>query len=129
MNPPAERDRCSQFYGETRSIGGEGEIRTHEPREGLPVFKTGAIDRSATSPPREPGARDASKIALGRPGNVALISATAGLACLLRRRQYRWVPPVKSLMPNESAAAHPTPLPLRTSALRRRRPSRFVRNI
>src|SRR5687767_13348406 len=30
--------------------GGEGEIRTPEPREGLPVFKTGAINRSATSP-------------------------------------------------------------------------------
>lgn len=30
--------------------GGEGEIRTHEPREGSPVFKTGAINRSATSP-------------------------------------------------------------------------------
>jgi hypothetical protein len=30
--------------------GGEGEIRTHEPREGPPVFKTGAFNRSATSP-------------------------------------------------------------------------------
>jgi hypothetical protein len=34
------------------SHGGEGEIRTPEPREGLPVFKTGAINRSATSPNR-----------------------------------------------------------------------------
>jgi hypothetical protein len=32
-------------------------------------------------------------------------------------------------MPNESAAAHSTPLSLRTPARRRRRPSRFVRNI
>ena len=32
------------------SSGGEGEIRTHGPREGTPVFKTGAINRSATSP-------------------------------------------------------------------------------
>ena len=32
------------------AIGGEGEIRTHEPREGPPVFKTGAFNRSATSP-------------------------------------------------------------------------------
>jgi hypothetical protein len=32
--------------------GGEGEIRTHESREGLPVFKTGAFNRSATSPAR-----------------------------------------------------------------------------
>ena len=31
-------------------FGGEGEIRTHESREGLPVFKTGAFNRSATSP-------------------------------------------------------------------------------
>lgn len=31
-------------------IGGRGEIRTHEPREGSPVFKTGAINRSATLP-------------------------------------------------------------------------------
>jgi hypothetical protein len=31
-------------------FGGEGEIRTHESREGPPVFKTGAFNRSATSP-------------------------------------------------------------------------------
>jgi hypothetical protein len=31
-------------------IGGEGGIRTHGPREGTPVFKTGAFNRSATSP-------------------------------------------------------------------------------
>ena len=36
--------------GEGVNVGGEGEIRTHEPREGLPVFKTGAFNRSATSP-------------------------------------------------------------------------------
>ena len=30
--------------------GGEGEIRTPEPLAGLPVFKTGAFNRSATSP-------------------------------------------------------------------------------
>lgn len=29
---------------------GRGRIRTHEPREGLPVFKTGAIGHSATLP-------------------------------------------------------------------------------
>jgi hypothetical protein len=34
-------------------FGGEGEIRTHEPRKGLPVFKTGAFNRSATSPNNE----------------------------------------------------------------------------
>ncbi len=33
--------------------GGEGEIRTHEPRKGPPVFKTGAFNRSATSPRRQ----------------------------------------------------------------------------
>jgi hypothetical protein len=31
-------------------IGGEGGIRTHGAREGTPVFKTGAFNRSATSP-------------------------------------------------------------------------------
>ena len=31
-------------------IGGEGEIRTHEAREGLAVFKTAAFNHSATSP-------------------------------------------------------------------------------
>ena len=35
---------------DTAAFGGEGEIRTHEPRKGLPVFKTGAFNRSATSP-------------------------------------------------------------------------------
>ena len=30
--------------------GGEGEIRTHERVAPLPVFKTGAFNRSATSP-------------------------------------------------------------------------------
>ena len=33
-----------------RANGGEGEIRTHEPRKGPPVFKTGAFNHSATSP-------------------------------------------------------------------------------
>ena len=31
-------------------IGGWGEIRTHETLAGLPVFKTGAFNRSATHP-------------------------------------------------------------------------------
>ena len=31
--------------------GGERGIRTPETREGLPVFKTGAFNRSASSPP------------------------------------------------------------------------------
>ena len=32
------------------NVGGERGIRTLETREGLPVFKTGAFNRSATSP-------------------------------------------------------------------------------
>ena len=32
------------------NIGGEGEIRTPEALASLPVFKTGAFNRSATSP-------------------------------------------------------------------------------
>ena len=35
--------------------GGEGGIRTHEGREPLPVFKTGAFNRSATSPKNSRG--------------------------------------------------------------------------
>ncbi len=41
--------------------GGEGEIRTHGARKGTPVFKTGALNRSATSPKghgRSPRRRD-----------------------------------------------------------------------
>ncbi len=30
--------------------GGEGGIRTHDTLTGMPVFKTGAINHSATSP-------------------------------------------------------------------------------
>ena len=53
-----------------------------------------------------------------------------GLARPRARRQYPQVPPVKRLMPNETIAAQPVPLPLRRSAImRRRRPSRFIRNI
>ena len=34
--------------------GGEGGIRTHDPLAGTPVFKTGAFNRSATSPSGNP---------------------------------------------------------------------------
>jgi hypothetical protein len=37
-----------------RSPGGEGGIRTHDPLAGTPVFKTGAFNRSATSPSGNP---------------------------------------------------------------------------
>jgi hypothetical protein len=40
--------RCGWSPGHL--IGGEGEIRTHEALANPPVFKTGAINRSATSP-------------------------------------------------------------------------------
>jgi hypothetical protein len=33
-----------------RVWNGQGGIRTHETREGLPVFKTGAFNRTATCP-------------------------------------------------------------------------------
>lgn len=33
-----------------QGVGGRGEIRTPEPLAGLPVFKTGAFNRSATLP-------------------------------------------------------------------------------
>ena len=39
-----------------RSAGGWGGIRTHETLAGLPVFKTGAFNRSATHPVSAPSA-------------------------------------------------------------------------
>jgi predicted MPP superfamily phosphohydrolase len=45
------------------------------------------------------------------------------------RRQYPIVLPVKTFMTTESAAAHSTPLTLPSRIRRKRRPSRFVRNI
>jgi acetylornithine deacetylase len=47
----ANRRIISTWVGEIERHG-VGEIRTHEARGGLPVFKTGAIDRSATTPRR-----------------------------------------------------------------------------
>jgi hypothetical protein len=41
--------RISWIFGFGKD-GGEGEIRTHEALTSLPVFKTGALDHSATSP-------------------------------------------------------------------------------
>ena len=35
-------------------VGGRGGIRTHEGRKPLPVFKTGAFNRSATRPLKAP---------------------------------------------------------------------------
>ena len=47
---PASNPAKRRIVELTAEFGGEGEIRTHEPRKGLPVFKTGAFNRSATSP-------------------------------------------------------------------------------
>ncbi len=49
------RKRSSTGWAPSRicgdiEFGGEGEIRTHGARKGTPVFKTGALNRSATSP-------------------------------------------------------------------------------
>src|SRR5271156_1865185 len=46
----ARPNRSRDFVELALHLGGEGEIRTHEPLAGLPVFKTGAFNRSATSP-------------------------------------------------------------------------------
>jgi hypothetical protein len=43
---------CNQFKALTAHNGGWGGIRTHEALAGLPVFKTGAFNRSATHPRR-----------------------------------------------------------------------------
>ena len=49
--PRRTRDRLSNdvSWGFMK-VGGESGIRTHEPREGLPVFKTGVFNRSTISP-------------------------------------------------------------------------------
>jgi hypothetical protein len=44
-----QREAAASLH--TRLTGGEGGIRTPDTVSGMPVFKTGAINRSATSPP------------------------------------------------------------------------------
>jgi len=46
-NPPS--DGLTTLLKNQRS-GGRGEIRTHDTLAGMPVFKTGALNRSATLP-------------------------------------------------------------------------------
>jgi hypothetical protein len=40
--------KAAEAHGVDR--GGRGEIRTHDTLAGMPVFKTGALNRSATLP-------------------------------------------------------------------------------
>jgi hypothetical protein len=55
---PGALDRLARLDGRSRvRHGGEGGIRTLEGRESLPVFKTGAFNRSATSPGKAAGVR------------------------------------------------------------------------
>jgi hypothetical protein len=42
--------RTRRCFGEVQKTGGEGGIRTPDTLSGMPVFKTGAINHSATSP-------------------------------------------------------------------------------
>jgi hypothetical protein len=68
-------------------FGGEGEIRTHETCEGPPVFKTGAFNRSATSPTSNGRARCVAKFYLTRGLHAALReggrpNALRGVGCL-----------------------------------------------
>ena len=48
--PPGVQNRSRDFVEPLASIGGEGEIRTRDRIAPMPVFKTGAFNRSATSP-------------------------------------------------------------------------------
>ena len=48
--PPRGSKHVANTKVQTWKSGGEGEIRTHGPVSRTPVFKTGALDRSATSP-------------------------------------------------------------------------------
>ena len=50
----ARRMRLALNHSATQEFGGEGEIRTHEKLAPLAVFKTAALDRSATSPAIKP---------------------------------------------------------------------------
>src|ERR1700719_4613086 len=69
--------RFSKIY---LSNGGEGEIRTHGPRKGTPVFKTGAFNRSATSPTGNPSTI---RLPRHRPGEL-YATTRAGAAPLPR---------------------------------------------
>jgi hypothetical protein len=50
MNTATQSKRGRQLAATSSFESGEGGIRTPERLASLPVFKTGAIDRSATSP-------------------------------------------------------------------------------
>ena len=54
-----------QARNELAQTIGPGEIRTHETLSGLPVFKTGAFNRSATGPCKFQGGEDVSSHLLG----------------------------------------------------------------
>ena len=47
---PVLPDPLSNRVGHPGRSGGEGGIRTHGTRKGTPVFETGPIDHSGTSP-------------------------------------------------------------------------------
>jgi hypothetical protein len=67
------RSRALGEFGEVRHVLicharikiGPGEIRTHETLSGLPVFKTGAFNRSATGPCKIQGGEGVSPHLLG----------------------------------------------------------------
>jgi hypothetical protein len=50
MNAATQNKKGRRVTTTSSSRGGEGGIRTPGPLAETPVFKTGAIDRSATSP-------------------------------------------------------------------------------
>jgi hypothetical protein len=45
-----EEKKCWKFYNDFNWYGGRGGIRTHGTLAGTPVFKTGALNHSATLP-------------------------------------------------------------------------------
>ena len=50
MKSPRNHWKYNEITDVETENGGEGGIRTHEGLSPLPVFKTGAFNRSATSP-------------------------------------------------------------------------------
>src|SRR6185437_10231371 len=77
---------------------------------------------------RELGAKDAIKLGPRAPAPSPRPRPRGFARPPAPRRQYRLIPPVKELMSTRSATAHSSSFPI-SRRTRRRRPSRFIRNI
>src|SRR3546814_15226097 len=78
--------------GNLRSGGGGGGIRTHDGLPPMPVFKTGALNRSATPPGDGKGRRN-----LGRRAELAKPPAAANPGIVVWRRPWLARPHLTSM--------------------------------